>query len=70
MARITRCVPVHHRKLMRDVLPMLLQVMGQVIAPIAVSILVIMIGIILSVPVLTVVGILLLLGSFILAARG
>ncbi|MGH3941823.1 MAG: hypothetical protein ACRDTG_24980 [Pseudonocardiaceae bacterium] len=49
---------------------MLLQVMGQVIAPIAVSILVIMIGIILSVPVLTVVGILLLLGSFILAARG
>lgn len=43
---------------------MMLQVMGQIIAPIAVSIAVLMIGIILSIPVLTVLGILMLVACF------
>lgn len=49
---------------------MMLQVMGQIIAPIAVSIVVLMIGIILSIPVVTIIGILMLVASFIFAARG
>ncbi|MGQ0774850.1 MAG: hypothetical protein ACT4NY_10600 [Pseudonocardiales bacterium] len=48
---------------------MMLQVMGSIIAPIAVSIAVLMIGIILSMPALTIIGIVMLVASFIFAAR-